>query len=191
MLRVVFTMLLGLALIAGCDRRVESFDPDEKPEQPDLSRIFPPEAAAPPTGTEAPSMPPAPPGQRRGAPPVAAASGPPPVAAASGPPIRGSVRLAPGLEERAREGVLFVIARSPEGGPPLAVKRFQAPSFPLEFELGPEDRMVAARPFVGPLLLSARLDADGNATSRAPDDPQATAPAPVNPGDTGLDLLLE
>jgi cytochrome c-type biogenesis protein CcmH len=182
MQRVVFTMLLGLALIAGCDRRVESFDPDEKPEQPDLSRIFPPEAAAPPTGTEAPSMPPAPPGQRRGAPPVAAASG---------PPIRGSVRLAPGREERAREGVLFVIARSPEGGPPLAVKRFQAPSFPLEFELGPEDRMVAARPFVGPLLLSARLDADGNATSRDPGDPQGAAPGPVNPGDSGIDLLLE
>ena len=181
MLRAVLTLLLGLTLLAGCDQRVESFDPDENPQQPDLSRIFPPEAAAPPTGTEAPSMPPAPPGQRRGAPPVAA----------SGAPIRGTVRLAPGREEGARDGVLFVIARSPEGGPPLAVKRIQGPSFPLEFELGPGDRMVEARPFVGPLLLSARLDADGNATSRHPGDRQGAAPGSVNPGDSGIELLLE
>lgn len=179
--RVLLVLLLAAAVLAGCDRRVESFDPDEKPEQPDLSRIFPPETSAPPTGTEAPSMPPAPPGQRRGAPPVAAASG---------PPIRGTVRLAPGLEERARGGVLFVIARSPEGGPPLAVKRIASPSFPLEFELGPDDRMVEARPFAGPLLVSARLDADGNATTRAPDDPQGVAPGLVNPGDSSLDLVL-
>jgi len=155
MLRVVITLLLGLTLIAGCDQRVESFDPDERPVQPDLSRIFPPEAAA------------------------------------SGPPIRGTVRLAPGREEGAREGVLFVIARSPEGGPPLAVKRIQGPSFPLEFELGPGDRMVEARPFAGPLLLYARLDADGNATSRDPGDRQGAAPGLVNPGDSGIELLLE
>ena len=172
----------ALTLLAGCDQRVESFDPDENPQQPDLSRIFPPEAAAPPTGTEAPSMPPAPPGQRRGASPVAAVSG---------APIRGTVRLAPGREEGAREGVLFVIAHSPEGGPPLAVKRIQGPSFPLEFELGPGDRMVEARPFVGPLLLTARLDADGNATSRHPGDRQGAAPGSVNPGDSGIELLLE
>ena len=182
MLRVAITLLLGLTLLVGCDQRVESFDPDEKPVQPDLSRIFPPEAAAPPTGTEVPSMPPAPPGQRRGAPPLAAASG---------LPIRGTVRLAPGREEGAREGVLFVIARSPEGGPPLAVKRIQGPSFPLEFELGPGDRMVEARPFAGPLLLYARLDADGNATSRDPGDRQGAAPSLVNPGDSGIELLLE
>jgi cytochrome c-type biogenesis protein CcmH len=189
MLRVVITLLLGLTLLAGCDQRVESFDPDEIPAQPDLSRIFPPEAAAPPTGTEAPSMPPAPPGQRRGAPPGQRRGAPP--VAASGAPIRGTVRLAPGREEGAREGVLFVIARSPEGGPPLAVKRIQGPSFPLEFELGPGDRMVEARPFAGPLVLYARLDADGNATSRDPGDRQGAAPGLVNPGDSGIELLLE
>jgi hypothetical protein len=155
MLRVVITLLLGLTLIAGCDQRVESFDPDERPAQPDLSRILPPGVAA------------------------------------SDAPIRGTVRLAPGSEEGAGEGVLFVIARSPEGGPPLAVKRIQGPSFPLEFELGPGDRMVEARPFAGPLLLYARLDADGNATSRDPGDRQGAAPGLVNPGDSGIELLLE
>ena len=155
MLRSVLAMLLGLALLAGCDRGVEAFDADQKPQRPNRSRMVPPDAAA------------------------------------AGLPIRGTVRLAPGREESARDAVLFVIARSPGGGPPLAVKRIPGPSFPLEFEVGPGDRMVEARPFVGPLVLVARLDADGNATTRDAGDPQGAAPHPVNPGDSDIELLLE
>ena len=35
--------------------------------------------------------------------------------------------------------------------------------------------MIKSRPFVGPLQITARLDADGNATSRTPGDLQGTA----------------
>ena len=34
-------LLLSVALAGGCDRRIEAYDPDEKVEAPDLSRIFP------------------------------------------------------------------------------------------------------------------------------------------------------
>ena len=60
-----------------------------------------------------------------------------------------------------------------------------APSFPLDFSLGPEDRMIQAMPFAGPLGLSARIDADGNATSREPGDlqgPRVTASSRVRLG---------
>ena len=178
--RASLALLLSLACAAGCDRRVEPFDPDEEPSTPDLSRIFPPEPLEDEPGT-APMAPPAPPGGR-GAPPVAAGA----------PPVRGTIRLAPELADTLPGGaVLFVFARAAQGGPPLAARLIEAPRFPLDFELGPDDRMMAARPFEGPFLLSARLDADGNATTRSPGDLQGTLETPVTPGDDGVELILD
>ena len=50
-------LVCAIGFSAGCDRAMEPFDPDEKPEEPDLSRIFPEgaEEQAP-----LPEMPPAP-----------------------------------------------------------------------------------------------------------------------------------
>ncbi len=171
---VLWSAVIALAML-GCDQRVEPYVPGEEPSQPDLSRIFPPESALPPPTGEAP---PPPPGGAR----------PPAVAAA---PIRGRIEIAPELAERAASSrVVFLIARAPGGGPPVAARRLE-PRFPLEFELGPDDRMIQSRPFEGPLLLSARLDGDGNATTRSPGDVQGAAPEPVHPGDTGVRLLLD
>ncbi len=167
-------VLLGL-LTAGCDRRVEPYV-EEEPRQPDLSRIFP-AGAERATRESAPAMPPPPPGPRT---------------PASGEPIAGRVRVAPELAGRVRgDEVLFVIARSGSAGPPLAVKRISAPRFPLEFAIGPEDRMIQAMPFVGPLQLSARLDRDGNATTHSPGDLQGAAPAPVETGSAGVEIVLD
>jgi hypothetical protein len=185
MTRLLSIGLLGVALLAACDRRVEPFDPDEKPEQPDLSRIFPPEITPDLASDGPPSQPPAPPGMRGQTPAAAAAAG------ASAEPIRGTILLAPDAVERAEGRILFIFARTPEGGPPLAAKRVQSPTFPHEFTLGPEDRMIQARPFAGPLLVSARLDADGNATTKDPADPQAVSATPVFPGSALPPLVLE
>ena len=87
-------------------------------------------------------------------------------------------------------GVLFVVARSSSGGPPVAVKRFPNPSFPQSFRLGPADRMIESTPFRGPFLLTARLDGDGNATTRESGDLTATAPGGIATGARGVILLL-
>jgi hypothetical protein len=119
---------------------------------------------------------------------VQGASAPP----SAGEPIEGSVALGPGLEAQAPAGAtLFVIARRGEAGPPLAVKRFPAPRFPIAFRLGPEDRMLESVPFEGPLRLSARLDADGNATTREPGDLQGAAPGTLEPGARGVRVVLD
>ncbi len=187
-LALVLGLALALAPGMGCDRRVEPFDPDEKVEAPDLSRIFPRgaeraarEGAGPPGGP--PGGPAAPPG--RGAPPPAAA-------ADAGPPIRGTIRVADALSERVPAGaVLFLIARGPQPGPPVAVKRIVEPRFPLDFELGPADRMIEAIPFRGPLRLSARIDADRNAMTRNPGDLQGAAAQAVEPGARDVEILIE
>ena len=63
--------------------------------------------------------------------------------------------------------------------------------FPLEFSIGPEDRMIQAMPFVGPLRVTARLDADGNATTRNPGDLQGAAPDSVSPGASDIEVVLD
>ncbi len=77
------------------------------------------------------------------------------------------------------------------GGPPLAVKRIEAPTFPMEFSVGPDDRMIKTVPFEGPLQLSARLDADGNAMTRAAGDLQGQTPEPHQPGESGIAIVID
>ena len=169
-------MLLLLALLAGfcldCHRAVEPFDPDEEVEAPDLSQIFP-------EGSEG----------TRQEPPADLASLPDPAGVAPDPSIRGEVQLADGVTAPG-SGVLFVVARNSAGGPPVAVKRFPNPSFPQRFQIGPADRMIESTPFRGPFLLTARLDGDGNATTRESGDLTATAPGGIASGARGVVLLL-
>jgi hypothetical protein len=175
-------VLAALVLLAACDRNLEPYDPAEQPREPDLSKIFPAGAEGAPTAPEPSLELPPPPGMR----------GAPPLAAESGAPIRGTLRLAPELEAaQPSGGVLFLIARTATPGPPLAVKRIEAPRFPLDFEIGPDDRMLASVPFTGPLLLTARLDSDGNATSRTPGDLQGGAADAVSPGASGVEIVLD
>ena len=155
--------------------------PGEQPEQPDLSKIFPAgaERAAAREGGPAPALPP-PPG--RGAPPVSA----------SAAPIRGTLTIAAELADRVPSGaVLFLIARHGTSGPPVAVQRIPSPEFPLEFAIGPDDRMIRAMPFVGPLRLSARIDADGNATTQSPGDLRGAAEGAFDPGAAGVSVVVD
>ena len=182
---IVLVVTVALFSSAGCDRRVEPFDPDEEPQRPDLSKIFPPELAEGLVrGT--PLAPPAPPGARRGAAPVGADPTP------QAPPIRGTARLAPELEGRVPPGaVVFIIASGPGGGPPVAVKRLAPARFPFRFELGPDDRMIPTLRFAGPLLLSVRVDTDGNASTREPGDLRGEGREAVNPGETGVEIVVD
>ncbi|HVH20542.1 MAG TPA: hypothetical protein VNF72_19785 [Myxococcota bacterium] len=173
-------LLCAALALYGCDRNLEPFDPDEQPRQPDLSRIFP--AGAERAERAEPGLPAAPDATRGAA----------EVAAESGAPIHGTIQLSKELEGQVLPGsVLFLIARRQEGGPPLAVKRIPSPRFPLDFELGPDDRMIQALPFAGPLSLSARVDSDGNALSRTPGDLQGEAAGPFEPGASGIVLVID
>ena len=86
---------------------------------------------------------------------------------------------------------VFLTAR-PEGvtgGPPTWVRRIELDTLPMPFTLGPGDAMLGgATP--AKLVLTARLDRDGDAGSKGPDDAVATSAA-VAPGATGVTLTLE
>jgi len=178
---VCLALWLALALL-GCNRNVEPFDPNEGVEQPDLSRIFPEGAersgdADTLRGRNAGDAPPAAP---RGAAPAGAT------------PLRGTVRVASELADRVPRGaVLFLIARTGPAGPPTAVQRIGGPTFPFEFSIGPEDRMIQAMPFAGPFQLTARIDADGDATTRNPGDLQGAAEGTFSPGASDIEIVID
>lgn len=176
-LRIVLSAAALLLLGSiGCDRNIAPYDPAEQPSQPDLRQIFP-----------APERPRAAQPMMAGGQPVMGTS-----AGRPGAAVRGKVHLADGVEP-VRGAVLFVIARSrgAVGGPPLAVMRIANPQFPQAFELGPDQVMIPTLSFEGPLSISARLDADGNAMTRGPDDPMTVSDTAAVPGDLGIDLRLE
>ncbi len=169
-------LLLGAL---ACDRGIAPYDPDETPSTPDLTRIFPERAAqdAQPGGAPGPASPGTAPGSPM-----------PPADQA----VRGEIQILPALAGQIPAGaLLFVIARTGEGGPPLAVKRIESPAFPLAFSLGPDDRMIAARPFAGPLTLSAWLDTDGNVMTRGAGDFEGSAGDAVEPGARGVTIVID
>jgi cytochrome c-type biogenesis protein CcmH len=97
--------------------------------------------------------------------------------------MRGSVRLDPRWKDHVATGtVLFVFARAAdERGPPLAVLRTTAGSWPLAFELDDSNAMMPGRKLSDftRVILEARLSRSGNALAQ-PGDLRAVS-AVLNP----------
>jgi hypothetical protein len=104
-------------------------------------------------------------------------------------PIRGVLRLAEGAIVPPGS-VLYLMARALDGGPPVAARKLPPGPFPMPFEIGPEDAMIAGRPFEGPVQLTARIDRDGDPLTREPGEPAASFGDPVAPGSQGIELIL-
>ena len=171
-----FWVLVVLGLISiHCHRAIEPFEEEEMVKEPDLSRIFP-------SGMNA---------NKNDDKTIDLASLPdPPPTSSFDPSIRGKIQLPKDLE--VPEGaVLFVIARNTNtAGPPTAVKRFANPTFPQAFQIGPKDKMIQGTDFSGPFSLSARLDQDGNATTKGPNDFVGTLEKATPAGTRGVLINL-
>ena len=113
-------------------------------------------------------------------PPIDGAPAAAPAPAAAGPSVTVTLDLDPAAAQKT--GVLFVIARNPMGGPPAAVKRMQVTSFPVTLQLSSADSMMG-QPLPGKFRLEARLDSDGDASTKPPTDPSAMQ-NDVTPGAT-------
>ena len=92
------------------------------------------------------------------------------------------------------QATLFIIARPSNAakGPPLAVKKIDRPVFPVAYSLGPENVMMQGVPFTGTITITARLDKDGNPTTRQPGD--LTGDYKGNPavvGSKNVDIVLD
>jgi len=105
-------------------------------------------------------------------PPPSAARAPSP---AKGKSLAGVVDVDPLLAAEVAPGAIVFITVREAGfgaGPPMAVKRLVATSFPLRFEITTADSMTGEA-IPDDLLLEARIDPDGDPMTRSPTDPRA------------------
>jgi tetratricopeptide (TPR) repeat protein len=104
--------------------------------------------------------------------------------------VSGQVEIAEGAAAPSG-GVLFLVARRPgqERGPPAATKKIPSPTFPLAFDLGPENVMMGGG-MPEEMMLSARWDEDGDPLSRGPSDREGRVEGLVAPGESGLRIVI-
>jgi cytochrome c-type biogenesis protein CcmH len=109
---------------------------------------------------------------------LGAEGAPAPAAVAGGPEIKLNVTLGSGrsLSALGPAAQLFIIARAPEGGPPLAVIRRPPSAVPGEFSLSDADSMIQGRSLAAypEITVIARLSQSGQPTAQ-PGDWQAEA----------------
>ncbi len=89
--------------------------------------------------------------------------------------VSGVLRLDDKVKGKVADGdVIFLVARGadPSGapGPVLAVKKMNASKWPLPFTLDARDAMVSGTKLHGKVVVTARVDKDGDAISKNPGD---------------------
>jgi hypothetical protein len=110
--------------------------------------------------------------------------------------LRGVIRAGKDMEAGIRPGaVLFLSAWPIEPttgevlGSPVAVAKMDIQKLPMKFELSERDVMVAGTRFEGEVLISARVDGDGEARTKEPGDVEGRMRARIPAKD--LDLVLD
>jgi cytochrome c-type biogenesis protein CcmH/NrfG len=118
-----------------------------------------------------------------------------PSPAAGSRTVSGKIILDPKLTDKIDpQASLFIIARSAgsAGGPPLAVKKIDRPTFPLNYSLGQENVMMQGTPFDGKIHISVRLDKDGNPATRGAGDLTGEyTKNPVEVGVKSVDIVID
>jgi hypothetical protein len=83
----------------------------------------------------------------------------------------GVVELSPEAVGSAPPGwTLYIIIRPAEGGPPIAAKRVDKPTFPISFELTERDIMMGQPKTGMKISVEARYDADGDPITKEKTD---------------------
>jgi cytochrome c-type biogenesis protein CcmH len=110
-----------------------------------------------------------------------------------GPAIKVSVTLGEGrvVSALGPNAQLFIIARAPEGGPPIAVIRQPASVLPGEFSLSDANSMIAGRSLASypEITVIARLSRSGQPTAQ-PGDWEAQAVVRPN-GGAAVALIID
>lgn len=101
--------------------------------------------------------------------------------------VSGIVRF----EGKPPAGVLFITAKkyNSKMAMPLAVKKIEAPKFPVKFELSQKDAMMKSIPFEGPFKIMAKISPSGGAMDKS--GPIVMLDFPVNIGHKDLELVLK
>jgi hypothetical protein len=91
--------------------------------------------------------------------------------------VSGVIKLDPKVKAKVQSGdTIFVVARrwepgdGPQQGTPLAVKKLTVGTWPLVFSLDSRDAMMVGTKMEGKVIVTARVDKDGDAITKNPGD---------------------
>ena len=88
--------------------------------------------------------------------------------------LSGKIELSPKVRANVKPGdVIYLSVRQSQDGLPgqiLAVDRFEAKDFPISFLVDGHKAMVPGTDFKGKVIISARVDKDGDAMTKNPGD---------------------
>ena len=88
--------------------------------------------------------------------------------------LSGKIELGSKVRDNVKPGdIIYLTVRQSQGGMPgpiLAVDRFSAKTFPIEFLVDGHKAMVPGTEFKGKVIISARVDKDGDAMTKNPGD---------------------
>lgn len=110
--------------------------------------------------------------------------------------LAGVIKLDGKIKDKVAAGdVIFVVARKYEegatgAGTPLAVQKLTVDKFPLKFSLDSRDAMLAGTTLAGKVVVTARVDKDGDAITKNPGDVTGQT-KPVEPPKKDLVLSLD
>jgi hypothetical protein len=99
--------------------------------------------------------------------------------------VSGVLRLDDKVKDKVKAGdVIYLVARNAETpGPPLAVKRLVAQSWPVTFQLDGRDAMIEGTKMAGKVTVNARVDKDGDAATKTAGDVSGTSRPIALPAD--------
>ena len=115
------------------------------------------------------------------------------------PPISGIIAAGQVSLGKAQAGrdfsgyTVYVIARiASRQGPPLAVSRYAASEFPVDFRLDESNIMMGDMPSTGEQIsIEVRLDKDGDVMSKDPGDVYGATAAPVAAGSNNISVVMD
>lgn len=108
--------------------------------------------------------------------------------------VSGTVTVSPKLTAKvAPQYTVFIVAKGPDGGPPLAVQRFKAADLPVQFKLDDSSAVMPGRTIsqVAEVVLSAKVSRSGQAEAQAGDIYGAPRKVKVGAGNLQLELDQE
>ncbi len=119
---------------------------------------------------------------------------PVPTHAAGGGSIRGGLAVSDKVKAKVQAGqTIFLVVRqhTPIGvGPVLAAKRLTVGAWPQPFEITDSDVMISGMQLQGRVVVSARVDQDGDAMTKSVGDVEGASP-PVDLPAAALQLTLD
>jgi hypothetical protein len=109
--------------------------------------------------------------------------------------LAGLIKVDGKHKDKIKKGeVIYLVARGAgqagAPGPVLAVRRLEVAEFPMPFQLDSRDAMMVGTKLAGPLVLTARVDKDGDAMTKNPGDVTGTLSVKALPA-AKLSLVLD